>query len=70
LGRLNRKDFESEKTKIQNNLESLQFDQKTMYVITNYPPNPMNDVILEKYGPTSVGHTQAFRLEGFTVIAP
>ena len=70
LGRLNRKAFESEKAKIQSDLESLQFDQRTMYVITNYPPNPMNDVILEKYGPTSLGHTQAFRLDGFTVIAP
>ena len=70
LGRLNRMAFESERAKIQSDLESLQFDQRTMYIITNYPPNPMNDVILKKYGPTSLGHTQAFTLDGFTVIAP
>jgi len=70
LGRLNQKAFESEKAKTQSDLESLQFDQRTMYVITNYPPNPMNQKILERYGPTSLGHTKAFSLDGFTVIAP
>ena len=47
-----------------------EFDSRTMYVITNYPPNPMNQIILEKYGPTSLGHTRAFSLDGLTVIAP
>jgi hypothetical protein len=70
LGRINRKSFEDEKAKVQRDLEALKFDQKTLYVITNYPPNPMNQIVLEKYGSTNLGHTKAFSLDGFTVIAP
>ena len=69
LARFNQLDFDLAKSKTQDDLENFQFDPKTLYILTNYPPNPMNDVILEKYGPTSLGHTQAFRLDGFTVIA-
>ena len=70
LGRIDLKKFESAATSAQINLETFQFDSRTMYVITNYPLNPMNQIILEKYGPTSLGHTKAFSLDGLTVIAP
>ena len=70
LGRINQKGFEGEKGKVQSDLESLRFDSHTMYVITNYPPNPMNQKILDRYGPASTGHTKAYSLDGFTVIAP
>ena len=70
LGRIDQKKFESAATSAQIKLETFEFDSRTMYVITNYPPNPMNQTILEKYGPTSLGHTRAFSLDGLTVIAP
>ena len=70
LGRIDLKKFEFAATSAQINLETFQFDSRTMYVITNYPLNPMNQIILEKYGPTGLGHTKAFSLDGLTVIAP
>ena len=70
LARFNQLDFDLAKSKTQDDLENFQFDPKTLYILTNYPPNPMNDVILEKYGPTSLVHTRAYTLDGFTVIAP
>ena len=70
LGRIDMQKFESMAVRAQLDLESLRFDSHTMYVITNYPPNPMNQKILDTYGPASTGHTKAYSLDGFTVIAP
>ena len=70
LGRIDMQKFESTAVRAQLDLESLRFDSHTMYVITNYPPNPMNQKILDTYGPASTGHTKAYSLDGFTVIAP
>ena len=46
------------------------FNKDTLYILTNYPPNPMSQTLLDKYGPGSNKQIKAFMLDGFTVIAP
>ncbi len=70
LARFDQLDFDLAKSKTQDDLEQFQFDPKTLYILTNYPPNPMNQTLLDKYGPSSARHTKSFSLDGFTVIAP
>ena len=70
LARFNQLDFDLAKSKTQDDLENFQFDPKTLYILTNYPPNPMNQALLDEYGPLAGGHTKSFSLDGFTVIAP
>ena len=70
LARFNQLDFDLAKSKTQDDLENFQFDPNTLYILTNYPPNPMNQTLLNKYGPPSEELTKSFSLDGFTVIAP
>ena len=70
LARVNQLDFDMAKSKTQDDLDHFQFDPKTLYILTNYPPNPMNQTLLSTYGPPSLGQTKSFSLDGFTVIAP
>ena len=70
LARFNQLDFDLAKSKTQDDLENFQFDPKTLYILTNYPPNPMNQTLLNKYGPPSAEQTKSFSLDGFTVIDP
>jgi hypothetical protein len=70
LARFNQLDFDLAKSKTQDDLENFQFDPKTLYILTNYPPNPMNQALLDEYGTLAGGHTKSFSLDGFTVIAP
>ena len=70
LARFNQLDFDLAKSKTQDDLENFQFDPNTLYILTNYPPNPMNQTLLNKYGPPSEEQTKSFSLDGFTVIAP
>ena len=70
LARFNQLDFDLAKSKTQDDLEHFQFDPNTLYILTNYPPNPMNQTLLNKYGPPIAEQTKSFSLDGFTVIAP
>ena len=70
LARVNHLDFNLAESKTQDDLAHFQFDPKTLYILTNYPPNPMNQTLLSKYGPPSEVRTKSFALDGFTVIAP
>jgi hypothetical protein len=70
LARFSEQKFTAAVTKAQNDLDKLSFDQKTLYVITNYPPNPMNQSVLNKFGPGKNEHTTSYSIDGFTVIAP
>ena len=70
LARFSQQKFVAALTKAQNDLDKLSFDQKTLYVITNYPPNPMNQSVLDKFGPAKNEHTTSYSIDGFTVIAP
>ena len=70
LARFGQQKFMDAVTKTQNDLNNLSFDSKTLYVITNYPPNPMNRIVLNDFGPGTNGHIKSYSIDGFTVIAP
>jgi len=70
LARFGQQKFMAAVTKAQNDLNNLSFDSKTLYVITNYPPNPMNRIVLNEFGPSTNGHIKSYSIDGFTVIAP
>lgn len=70
LARFSQQKFIAAVTKAQNDLSNLSFDSKTLYVITNYPPNPMNKIVLNDFGPGTNGHIKSYSIDGFTVIAP
>jgi len=55
---------------LQLSLTQQNFRKDTLYVLTNYPINPMSQTLLDKFGPGSNEKTNAFMLDGFTVIAP
>jgi hypothetical protein len=60
LARYDQLDFDIAKSKTQDDLERFQFDPKTLYILTNYPLNPMNQTLLDEYGPSSAGQTKSF----------
>ena len=70
LARFGQQKFMDAVTKTQNDLNNLSFDSKTLYVITNYPPNPMNRIVLNDFGPGTNGHIKSYSIDGVTVIAP
>ena len=70
LARFGQQKFMAAVTKAQKDLNNLSFDSKTLYVITNYPPNPMNRIVLNDFGPATNGHIKSYSIDGFTVIAP
>jgi hypothetical protein len=70
LARFGQQKFMDAVTKTQNDLNNLSFDSKTLYVITNYPPNPMNRIVLNDFGPGTNGHIKSYSIDGFTIIAP
>ena len=70
LARFSQQKFIAAVTKAQNDLSNLSFDSKTLYVTTNYPPNPMNKIVLNDFGPGTNGHIKSYSIDGFTVIAP
>jgi hypothetical protein len=51
-------------------LTQQKFNKDTLYILTNYPPNPMSQALLDEYGLESNKQIKAFMLDGFTVIAP
>lgn len=70
LARFGQQKFMAAVTKAQKDLKNLSFDSKTLYVMTNYPPNPMNRIVLNDFGPATNGHIKSYSIDGFTVIAP
>jgi hypothetical protein len=55
---------------LQGLLERRKFDAKTLYVLTNYPPNPVADALVDLNGSPLAGGATITRLNGFVVIAP
>jgi hypothetical protein len=56
--------------KLQGLLERREFDTDTLYVLTNYPPNPAADALVGLNGSPLVGGATITRLNEFVVIAP
>jgi hypothetical protein len=55
---------------LQGVLERRKFDADTLYVLTNYPPNPAADALVGLDGSPLVGGATITRLNEFVVIAP
>ena len=55
---------------LQGLLERRKFDAKTLYVLSNYPPNPVADALVGLNGSPLAGGATITRLNGFVVIAP
>ncbi len=55
---------------LQGLLERRKFDADTLYVLTNYPPNPVADALVGLNGSPLVGGATITRLNEFVVIAP
>ena len=70
IARVNEDALSTLNEELQLSLTQQNFKKDTLYVLTNYPPNPMSQTLLDKFGPGSNEKTKAFMLDGFTVIAP
>ena len=55
---------------LQGLLDRRKFDADTLYVLTNYPPNPLADALVGLNGSPLVGGATITRLNEFVVIAP
>jgi hypothetical protein len=56
----------------QSQINRLQFRSDTLYVLTNYPPNPMSEEILRRFGTSNFEQSgvRAAEVDGFVIIAP
>jgi hypothetical protein len=70
LARIDQQAFDAALEVGQSDLQKFSFDLRTLYVITNYPPNPMSDTILDEFGSRTNLGTKVFTLDGFLVVAP
>lgn len=70
IARVNEDALSTLNEELQLSLTQQNFKKDTLYVLTNYPPNPMSQTLLDKFGPGSNEKTKAFMLDGFTVVAP
>ena len=55
---------------LQLQIENYNFSPDTLYVLTNYPPNPLSSVLLSLNGSDKVKGASVYNLDGFVVVAP
>lgn len=72
FSRINQTKFLETEVAIKNIVSNFTFKSDTLYVITNYPPNPVSPILIAKYGENNTPNSgiRAFELDGFTVVAP
>jgi hypothetical protein len=56
--------------RLQQQIENYEFAPNTLYVLTNYPPNPLSPVLLALNGTSEIKGAVVYNLDGFVVIAP
>jgi hypothetical protein len=71
-GRIDENRLVSENDRLQTVLNEQQFDSNTLYVITNYPPNPALPILLDQFQDVAANSpgTHVYELDGFVVVAP
>jgi hypothetical protein len=71
-GRIDENRLVSENDRLQTVLNEQQFDSNTLYVITNYPPNPALPILLDQFQNVAANSpgTHVYELDGFVVVAP
>ena len=55
---------------LQQQIENYDFSPDTLYVLTNYPPNPLSSVLLDLNGSSEIKGASVYNLDGFVVVAP
>jgi hypothetical protein len=55
---------------LQQQIENYDFSPDTLYVLTNYPPNPLSSVLLDLNGSSEIKGASVYKLDGFVVVAP
>jgi hypothetical protein len=71
-GRIDENRFGNEGTRLQRVVDEQRFDSNTLYVITNYPPNPVSPKLIDQFRgveETAPG-VHVYELDGFVVVAP
>lgn len=72
FGRVDENKLANEGARLQRVVDEQQFDLNSLYVITNYPPNPASPILLNQFG--NVGESapglHVYELNGFVVLAP
>jgi hypothetical protein len=56
--------------RLQQQIEKYDFSPDTLYVLTNYPPNPLSSVLLDLNRSSQIKGASVYNLDGFVVIAP
>jgi hypothetical protein len=71
-GRIDENRLVDESTRLQRVVDEQRFDSNTLYVITNYPPNPASPKLIDQFSgaaPNTPG-IHVYELDGFVVVAP
>jgi hypothetical protein len=71
-GRIDENKLVDESARLQRVVDEQRFDSNTLYVITNYPPNPASPKLIDQFSgveETAPG-VHVYELDGFVVVAP
>jgi hypothetical protein len=71
-GRIDENRLMAENDRLQTVLNEQKFDSNTLYVITNYPPNPASLILLDQFQDVAANSPgiHVYELDGFVVVAP
>jgi hypothetical protein len=71
-GRIDENRLVNEGTRLQRVVDGQRFDSNTLYVITNYPPNPASPKLIDQFSGAAANTPgiHVYELDGFVVVAP
>jgi hypothetical protein len=71
-GRIDQNKLVDESARLQRIVDEQRFDSNTLYVITNYPPNPASPKLIDQFSGSAANTPgiHVYELDGFVVIAP
>jgi hypothetical protein len=71
-GRIDENKLVDESTRLQRVVDEQRFDSNTLYVITNYPPNPASPKLVDEFSGAAANAPgiHVYELDGFVVVAP
>ena len=71
-GRIDEKRLVNESARLQLIVDEQSFDSNTLYVITNYPPNPASPKLVDEFSGVAANAPgiHVYELDGFVVVAP
>lgn len=71
-GRIDENKLVDESARLQRVVDEQRFDPNTLYVITNYPPNPASPKLVDEFSGAAANALgiHVYELDGFVVVAP